>query len=91
MKKIFMGVQEFAIPSPLTGSIEANSGMGPNSLQKGIELHLQIQRKRQQEYPDYVPEVRISHEFQFEDFSFQVEGRGSRKSNRALTFTNSGR
>lgn len=75
MKKIFMGVQEFAIPSPLTGSIEANSGMGPNSLQKGIELHLQIQRKRQQEYPDYIPEVRISHEFQFEDFSFQVEGR----------------
>lgn len=75
MKKIFMGVQEFAIPSPLTGSIEANSGMGPNSLQKGIELHLQIQRKRQQEYPDYIPEVRISHEFQFEDFSFKVEGR----------------
>ncbi len=75
MKKIFMGVAEFAIPSPLTGSIEANSGMGPNSLQKGIELHLQIQRKRQQEYPDYIPEVRISHEFEFEDFSFVVEGR----------------
>lgn len=75
MKKIFMGVQEFAVPSPLTGSIEANSGMGPNSLQKGIELHQQIQRKRQEEYPDYLAEVRISHEFQFEDFSFEIEGR----------------
>jgi DNA excision repair protein ERCC-2 len=75
MKKISMGVQEFALPSPLTGSIEANSGMGPNSLQKGIELHLQIQAQRKREYPDYVAEVRISHEFQFEDFSFEVEGR----------------
>lgn len=75
MKKIFMGVQEFAVPSPLTGSIEANSGMGPNSLQKGIELHQQIQRKRQEEYPDYLAEVRIAHEFQFEDFSFEIEGR----------------
>ncbi|MES2528112.1 MAG: ATP-dependent DNA helicase [Bdellovibrionota bacterium] len=75
MKKIFMGVQEFATPSPLTGSIEANSGMGPNSLQKGIELHRQIQDHRRREYPDYIPEVRISHEFQFEDFSFEIEGR----------------
>ncbi len=75
MKKIFMGVQEFAIPSPLTGSIEANSGMGPNGLQKGIELHQQIQERRQQEYPDYIPEVRISHEFQCEGFSFQIDGR----------------
>ncbi len=75
MKKIFMGVQEFATPSPLTGSIEANSGMGPNSLQKGIELHRQIQDNRKREYPDYIPEVRISHEFQFEDFSFEIEGR----------------
>ncbi len=75
MKKIFMGVQEFAIPSPLTGSIEANSGMGPNSLQKGIELHRLIQDKRRREYPDYLAEVRISHEFQFEDFSFEIEGR----------------
>ncbi len=75
MKKIFMGVQEFATPSPLTGSIEANSGMGPNSLQKGIELHRQIQDHRRREYPDYLPEVRISHEFQFEDFSFEIEGR----------------
>ncbi len=75
MKKISMGVQEFALPSPLTGSIEANSGMGPNSLQKGIELHLQIQAQRKREYPDYVPEVRISHEFHFEDFSFEIEGR----------------
>ncbi len=75
MKKISMGVQEFALPSPLTGSIEANSGMGPNSLQKGIELHLKIQAERKREYPDYVPEVRISHEFHFEDFSFEVEGR----------------
>jgi DNA excision repair protein ERCC-2 len=70
-----MGVQEFAIPSPLTGSIEANSGMGPNSLQKGIELHLRIQEKRKAECPEYLAEVRISHEFQFEDFSFEIEGR----------------
>ena len=75
MKKIFMGVQEFATPSPLTGSIEANSGMGPNSLQKGIELHRQIQDHRRREYPDYIAEVRISHEFQLEDFSFEIEGR----------------
>jgi DNA excision repair protein ERCC-2 len=75
MKKIFMGVQEFATPSPLTGSIEANSGMGPNSLQKGIELHRQIQEQRRREYPEYIPEVRISHEFKFEDFSFEIQGR----------------
>jgi DNA excision repair protein ERCC-2 len=75
MKKIFMGVQEFATPSPLTGSIEANSGMGPNSLQKGIELHRQIQEQRRREYPEFIPEVRISHEFKFEDFSFEIQGR----------------
>lgn len=75
MKKIYMGVAEFAIPSPLTGSIESNSGLGPNSMQKGIELHQKIQAKRKAECADYIPEVRISHEFQFEDFSFEVEGR----------------
>lgn len=75
MKKISMGVQEFAIPSPLTGSIEANSGLGPNSLQKGIELHLRIQEQRKREFPEYLPEVRISHEFSFEEFTFEIEGR----------------
>ncbi len=75
MKKIFMGVQEFAIPSPLTGSIEANSGMGPNSLQKGIELHQKIQESRQKTYPEYLAEVRITQEFECEDFTFVIEGR----------------
>jgi DNA excision repair protein ERCC-2 len=75
MKKISLGVQEFAVPSPLTGSIEANSGLGPNSLQKGIELHQKIQAQRQATYPDYLAEVRISHEFRFEEFTFEIEGR----------------
>lgn len=75
MNKIFMGVQEFAVPSPLTGSIETHSGLGPQSLQKGIELHRKIQELRKSESPEYEAEVRISHDFVFEDFTFEIEGR----------------
>lgn len=75
MKLVKLGVQEFALPSPLTGSIESHSGFGASALQKGIELHQKIQAQRREEIPEYEAEKRISFDFTLEEFTFRVEGR----------------
>lgn len=77
MKKVYLSVQDFAYPSPRTGSIEFNSGYatGLNALQKGTELHLEIQKERQMGHANYKSEVRVSHEFTIGDYLICVEGR----------------
>lgn len=68
-----MSVQEFALPSPLSGSIEGGSGFS-NSAQTGMELHQYIQQERRAEFDYYSSEVSISHCFE-EDYIFQISGR----------------
>lgn len=74
MKKIRLSVGDFAIPSPLTGSLEANSGFG-GSAEKGLEFHLKIQDERKSEIPGYQSEVKTSCEFLQPEYAFYVEGR----------------
>lgn len=74
MKIIKMGLQEFAIPSPRKGSIEPSSGVG-TSLQKGIELHQEVQKIRKDEVPNYESEKIISHFFEISGYRFEVSGR----------------
>lgn len=49
MKKVSISVGDFAIPSPIKGSIESNSGLG-GSKEEGIELHQFIQQERKKQF-----------------------------------------
>ncbi len=55
-RSLQLGVAEFALPAPKTGSIEMYSGYGPFP-QVGQEFHLEIQAQRLQEFPHYVPKM----------------------------------
>ncbi len=73
--QVRLSVRDFAIPSPLTGSIESDSGYYP-SKELGISIHSAIQEARLQAYPtQYEPEVKISGSFIRENFEFIIEGR----------------
>ena len=74
MKKIRLSVGDFAIPSPLTGSIETNSGLG-GSKEEGMEIHKLIQEQRQEQVPGYNAEAVIKREFPYKEYIFAVEGR----------------
>ena len=74
MKKIRLSVGDFAIPSPLTGSIETNSGLG-GSKEEGMEIHKLIQAQRMEQVPGYKAEVIIKQEFPYKEYIFAVEGR----------------
>jgi DNA excision repair protein ERCC-2 len=75
MVKVKLSVREFALPSPLTGSIESDSGYHDSS-EVGIEIHSQVQEKRRTEFPgSYQSEVKIVGSFERDDFEFQIEGR----------------
>ena len=74
MKKIRLSVGDFAIPSPLSGSIEVNSGMG-GSKEEGIEIHKLFQTQRMEQVPGYRAEVIIKREFPYKGYLFSIEGR----------------
>ncbi|MGE3974418.1 MAG: ATP-dependent DNA helicase [Bdellovibrionales bacterium] len=74
MKKILLSVRDFAVPSPLRGSIEAMSGLGRAS-QKGLELHQIVQHQREKETSTYKAETFISHEFELGEYLLEVSGR----------------
>lgn len=74
MKKIRLSVGDFAIPSPLSGSIEVNSGMG-GSKEEGMEIHKLFQSQRMEQVPGYRAEVVIKREFPYKEFLFCIEGR----------------
>lgn len=71
---IRLSLREFSLPCPRTGSIDSYSGYGATSLE-GIEIHQQVQKKRQKEDPLYTPEVKLSRMFERGGYAFQVEGR----------------
>lgn len=74
MKTIKLSVQEFAIPTPMSGSISPGGGLAPN-LMKGIELHQSHQKQQKKSNSDYVAEKKISHKFERSNWIFSVEGR----------------
>lgn len=74
MKKLSIGISEFARPAPLRGSIDAFSGFGRGA-QTGLELHQKIQRQRAKDHPNYLAEVWISHVFERGGYAFEVSGR----------------
>lgn len=73
MKKINIGVRDFALPLPRTGSIEVNSGYGSLPA-NGQELHAALQKKRQDEFYNYRCEVKVTHTFERGGFKFVVNG-----------------
>lgn len=74
MKKYRLAVSDFALPSPLRGSIDTHSGFGRGS-QAGLELHQRIQARRREEHANYQSEVPVSHVFEAGGFAFDVHGR----------------
>jgi DNA excision repair protein ERCC-2 len=73
-KKIHLSLTEFALPCPRKGSIEAHSGFG-RSTALGIEIHQQVQAARLADHPEYKAEVSIEHQFETDDYIFEIMGR----------------
>ena len=73
-KLIPIGVSEFALPVPRTGSIEAHSGFGRAALE-GQEIHVRVQKKRAKSDPSYEAEVAVSRSFERDGYQFRIDGR----------------
>lgn len=69
-----LGIADFALPVPRTGSIEAYSGYGPVP-NVGTEIHALIQAERLRDNPVYIPEKWISHTFTRGKHRITVGGR----------------
>ncbi|MBN8542346.1 MAG: ATP-dependent DNA helicase [Deltaproteobacteria bacterium] len=74
MKTVRLAVTEFAMPSPLKGSIDVLSGFGRAS-ELGLEIHQEVQAARARSHANYRPEVQLTHTFEAGGFSFEVGGR----------------
>jgi DNA excision repair protein ERCC-2 len=72
-KLITLSIRDFGVPTPRTGSIDAHSGYGRATVE-GIEIHQRVQKRRSELETNYEPEVRISHEFEREGYTFLVRG-----------------
>lgn len=75
MKKISIGISDFALPTPRRGSIDAHSGFGRNQQQLGQEIHLDVQAKRIKQFSNYSAEVVLTHEIIHDEFVFELRGR----------------
>ncbi len=74
MKVVKLSLQDFALPSPRRGSIEPGSNPA-TTLEKGSELHKEIQALRLAEDPTYQAEVPVSVVFDHGAYRFEVSGR----------------
>ncbi|MBX9941572.1 MAG: ATP-dependent DNA helicase [Candidatus Obscuribacterales bacterium] len=81
MSSVSISIRDFALPSPLTGSIEANSGYaqifgGAEKIAaEGRDWHSRLQKQRQKEFGTYKIEHRLAHKFEGKRFTFNVSGR----------------
>lgn len=73
MRKINIDVRNFAVPSPLVGSIESHSGYG--SIHSGQDIHKILQMKKGKDIEGYVAEKHFSITLTQEPFEFVVSGR----------------
>ncbi len=74
MKKISLGISDFALPAPRRGSIDSHSGLGRGQ-QMGQEIHMKIQTQRALSFPSYEAEVPMTHEFTKDGYIFELRGR----------------
>lgn len=75
MKKTYsLAVAEFALPSPMMGSIDSYSGFGQGQT-LGQQLHVEIQLERERNYSSYKPEVWIMQTLKLDKYSFNISGR----------------
>jgi DNA excision repair protein ERCC-2 len=74
LRKINIDVRNFAVPSPLVGSIETHSGFG-GSLHSGQDIHKIFQQKKEKENSNYIPEKHLSITFDKKPYEFVVSGR----------------
>lgn len=74
MRKINIDVRNFAVPSPLVGSIETHSGYG-GSLHSGQDIHKIFQQKKEKENSNYTPEKHLSITLEKKPYEFVVSGR----------------
>lgn len=68
MRKYLLSVSEFALPSPLRGSIDYHSGFS-DGRNLGIQIHKEVQNLRAKSFPTYQSEVGIEHEFNYKKCS----------------------
>jgi DNA excision repair protein ERCC-2 len=74
MKRLQIGIRDFALPVPRRGSIELHSGYGPIPI-TGQEIHLRTQADLLSQFSQYRPEVWVSYSFDREGHSFTINGR----------------
>lgn len=74
MKTIRLSVQEFAQPTPRSGSLSVGGPLRSDT-QKGIELHQRVQKKRKAQFPEYKSEKKLTQSFTIGEWTFAVEGR----------------
>lgn len=74
MKIIIIPLRDFAVPSPLTGSIDTHSGLG-QAAADGREIHQRVQKRRAKADPLYQAEVPITSLFDRDQYCFRVDGR----------------
>lgn len=72
--KIDLSLRDFALPSPLRGSIEVQSGLGLSFLSRQEE-HLEAQRRRAKEIEGYQTEFPLLFSFEGLHYLFNVSGR----------------
>jgi len=73
MKLITVPLRDFALPAPLTGSIETHSGLG-RAAAEGREIHTRVQRRAKAD-PAYQAEVPVCCLFEREGYCFRIDGR----------------
>jgi len=71
---IAIPIGDFALPAPLTGSIEPRSGYGRSALD-GQEIHLRVQKKRARSDARYEAEVPVGRLLERKGFRFRINGR----------------
>ncbi|MBA2649301.1 MAG: ATP-dependent DNA helicase [Legionella sp.] len=71
---ISLSVVDFALPSPLVGSIDTYSGLGNRST-LAMKVHQDIQSTKKQAHPEYIFEVQIQHAFTYKGMVFNISGR----------------
>lgn len=74
LRAINLSITDFAIPSPLTGSIDSYSGFGQAS-KRAIAIHQELQNKLSKEHEHYESEVWIKHTFAYKGLRFNVSGK----------------
>jgi DNA excision repair protein ERCC-2 len=73
-KKFSLSVSDFALPAPKSGGIDTYSGISEGQ-NMGVQIHKEIQARRERQYPSYQSEIPVKQEFQYKKYLFEVRGR----------------